>query len=96
MIINLTSDNFTLDTGNYYSSPFKQDTNDTFLSIGVTLGVNGDASLQSSIDETNWDDVTDSTFTCDPFGLQSYTNGHSLLVYRIKTTQAVVSAKIVI
>jgi hypothetical protein len=53
MIINLTLDNFTLDTGNYYSVPFKQDANDTFFSIGVILGVNGDVSLQSSIDETN-------------------------------------------
>jgi hypothetical protein len=53
MTITLTSDNFTLVSGAYYSSPFKQDSSDSLLSIGVTLNTNGNASLQSSIDETN-------------------------------------------
>lgn len=96
MTISLTAANFTLASGSYYSSAFKQDEKDTIFSIGVTLGVNGEASLQSSIDEINWDDITDSNFTCDPFGLQTYMNGHFQLVYRIKATQAVTSAKIVI
>jgi len=52
MTIILTADNFTENGGVYYSSPFKQDEKDTFISIGITLGTNGEASLQSSIDET--------------------------------------------
>ncbi len=96
MNISLTGNQFTLNSGFYYSPPFAQDEKDTLLSIGVTLNVNGEASLQSSIDEINWDDITDSTFTCDPFGLQSFIDGHYLLVYRIKTNQEVISAKILI
>ena len=53
MTISLTAANFTLDSGSYYSSAFKQDEKDTIFSIGVTLGTNGEASLQSSIDEIN-------------------------------------------
>lgn len=96
MIVNLNSTNFTFSSGFYYSDAFKQDEKDGYMSIGVTLGVNGDVSLQSSIDEVNWDDITDSVFTCDPFGLQSFSDGHSLLAYRLKASQAVVSAKILI
>lgn len=94
--INFIPANFTLDTGFYYSLPFKQDSKDSAIAIEVVLSATGKASLQISTNKTDWADVTDSEFDCEPFGLQPYVNGHPDLFYRIKTNQLVVSAKVLI
>lgn len=96
MLINLTNTDFTLASGAYYSIPFRQDEKDGLFSIGVTLGVNGNASLQCSINEADWGDVVDSSFACAPFGIQIFGNGHYLLVYRIKTDQVPIKAQVII
>jgi len=94
MIINLKDTDFTLNTGSYYSAPFKVDTKDTLLSIGVYLAVSGTASLQVSINETDWSDISESSFICNLFGVQIYSNADINLVYRIKTDQAPTQAQI--
>lgn len=51
--INFIPANFTLDTGFYYSLPFKQDSRDSALAIEVILRANGKASLQISTNKTD-------------------------------------------
>jgi len=96
MILNLTTGNFTLDNAVYYSDPIVPGTNDTLVSIEVHLVANGDASLQQSISGITWYDVTDTTITCAPYGLQSFIECQPGLQFRLKSTVEFVSASILI
>jgi len=69
---------------------------DTNITVGVTLSVTGNTSLQISINEVDWSDVADSSFVCDTFALQTYCNGQQGLTYRIVTDQEPISAQILI
>ena len=93
-MINLTADNFTLDTGSYYSAPFRINSNDTLLTIGIYLENIGTTSLQSSLNEIDWADIPDSSFVCNLFGLQTFSNADINLVFRTKSDQAPTEAHI--
>ena len=60
------------------------------------MASNGDVTMQSSIDKLNWYDVSNSTFTCSPSGLQSYTDCQIDLLYRAKSSINFTSIKILI
>lgn len=95
-ILELTSSNFTLSNGSYYSTAFRQDETDGFVSVAVWLSDPGTASMQASMNGVDWVDVFNTEFTCANSGLQTYTDCHSKLLYRIKTSAPVTSAKIAI
>lgn len=94
MIINLTNTNFTLESGSYYSDPFKVDTRDSLMTIGMYLQDTGTTSLQSSLNEVDWADIPDSSFVCNLFGLQTFSNADINLVFRTKSDQAPTEAYI--
>lgn len=96
MILIMSGDQFTLDTGAYYSPPFKQDTVDILVTVVVKLTESGTYSMQESIDEVTWVDVPDSTVTCNTTGLQTFTDCHYDLSYRIKASKEVTEAKILV
>lgn len=89
----LTSEQFTLANGAYYSPAFAQDSQDSLISVAVWLTGDGVVSMQASIDEAVWVDVTNTSFSAGVAGgLQTYTECHYGLVYRIKTTVAPAAA----
>ncbi len=90
------STNFTLVGGNYYSTAFKVENSDSLITIQATLTENGSITVQSSIDESDWFDVPNTTFTCSPKGLQSYIECQKNLSYRLKTDVNVTSLNILI
>lgn len=63
------------------------------MSITVTSAT---VSLQSSIDNINWEDIADSTFTVTTFGLQSYSEGQQELLYRLKCSAQPTASQILI
>lgn len=94
MIINLTSANFTLESGSYYSAPFRIDSSDTLVTVAMYLADTGTTSLQNSLNETDWADIPDSSFVCNLFGLQTYSNADINLVFRTKSDQEPTEAHI--
>ena len=94
MIINLTSSNFTDIGGTYYSDVFKCYPDDNFISVQVTVPSYAVVNCQSSIDGVTFFDVHTTQFICSPNGLQSYKDCQPDLIYRLKSTTAVTSAKI--
>jgi hypothetical protein len=96
MILNFTSANFALDTEVYYSTPFTIETNDTLMSIEVHLAANGSTSLQQSLDGNTWYDITDTTITCAPYGMQSFIECQPKLQFRLKSAIEFISANILL
>lgn len=96
MILNLTQSNFTLDIGVYYSNPFLLETNDTLMSVEIHLSINGDVSLQQSIDGITWYDILDTTITCIPSGMQSFIECQPGMQYRLKSIVSFMSVKILL
>lgn len=96
MLITYSQSEFTLDTGVYYSPSFKTGKKDDLLTVAPILTGAGTVSMQSSIDEVNWYDVSDTDISCNPGGLQQYREAQEDLFYRIKSTVQFESAKILI
>lgn len=96
MVINFLSEQFTLSGGYYYSPAFKQDEKDVLVSVAVWLSENGTASIQASLNETDWVPVENTSFTCSTSGLQTYTDCHYGLVYRLKIDKLPIKASILI
>jgi len=96
MIINYLTTQFSENNGAYYSPAFRQDSKDNIITVAIELAVTGNVSMQTSLDEINWFNVDGTTFVCSPSGLQTFVDCQWELIYRIKTDQVVVNAKIVI
>jgi len=96
MVINLKPENFTEVSGAWYSSAFIQNAQDVLMTVAIWADGEGEASLQGSINETDWVDLVDTTFTIDDAGLQTYTDCHLGLKYRIKSTIEPISAQVLI
>ena len=94
--IELSASNFTEVSGTWYSSPFIQGAADVLMTIAIWANGTGEASLQGSINEIDWVDLVDTTFDIDDAGLQTFTDCHLGLKYRIKTTIAPTKAQILI
>lgn len=91
-----TNSDIVSDSGFYYSPEFLINSGDNLMTIECTLASNGDVIMQSSIDKINWYDVSNSTFTCSPSGLQSYTDCQIELLYRAKSSISFILIKILI
>ena len=98
MKIELTADDFTTDSTFFYSVPFLYGKTNEFIAVEVELTVTGEVTLQAATDEIfgPWADITDSTFDCGVHAVQIYAGGHPDLFYRLKTTQEVDFANILI
>jgi hypothetical protein len=96
MILTYNSEDFTLDTGVYYSPAFKIETEDQLITIECLLDSNGSVGIQHSLDSINWYDSINNDFLCSPAGLQSYVECQPNLVYRLKSTIEFTSAKILL
>ena len=87
---------FTLTEWTYYSPIFKVEGSDSLITIQANLSENGTIIIQSSIDETDWFDIANTTFNCSPKGLQSYIECQKDLSYRLKVNVEVISLNILI
>jgi hypothetical protein len=96
MILTFTADNFTLDTGFYYSLPILLETNDTLMSVEVQLTGNGEVIIQQSISGNTWYDIINATIICAPSGMESYIECQPKLQYRLKSATEFVNATILI
>lgn len=96
MILNFINTDFTLDTGVYYSKPFKISSDDSIITTSAVLTGAGDVSLQCGIDGVNWGDIAETVFACNTFGIQQFSYGDPNILYRLKATVAPTSAQIVI
>lgn len=96
MVINITPENFTEVSSVWYSSAFVPNASDILMSVAIWANGTGEASLQGSINELDWIDLADTTFTISNAGLQTYTDCHLGLKYRIKSTIAPTAAKVLI
>lgn len=96
MVINFTSTNFTNVSEAYYSDPFKCEDKDQLITVQITLSTTGVVNCQSSIDGVTFFDIDTTAFPCSPSGLQSYKDCQPNLLYRLKSTQSVTSAKILV
>lgn len=96
MILTLTSDKFTLDSGFYYSQPFKIETTDNYIAVEAELLANGTASMQHSIDGITWFDAANTSFSCATKGLQGYADCIPQLNFRLKSSTQFVYAKILL
>lgn len=96
MKIYLTSSNFTNVEGVYYSPAFKQDINDSVITVAVWTEAPATASMQSSINGTDWVDVTNTSFSVNTAGLQTFVDCHYGLVHRIKIDALPTNAQILI
>ena len=96
MILTLTSDKFTLDTGVYYSQPFKIETADNYIAVEVELMSSGTVSMQHSIDGINWFDATNTSFSCATKGMQGYADCIPQLNFRLKSVTQFSYAKILL
>ena len=96
MKIVLTPNDFTTDATYFYSPPFKQGKIDDTMAVNLELTSTGELTIQTSINETQWSDIVDSTVDCDTITTQIYAGGHPDLFYRLKTTTEPVSANVLI
>ena len=96
MTINLTSGNFTLNGGLYYSSAFIQNSDDSFMTVAIWTSESSTASMQASLNEVDWIDVANTSFTVSNAGLQTFVECHLGLKYRIKIDHLPIKAQILI
>ena len=96
MITNYKSDDFILNGGYYYSPSFKIESSDDLIAIEMNLSEYGEVSIQSSIDGLNWYNIPNTSFICNPNGLQSYKECQKDLFYKLKSSVLVNEAKILI
>lgn len=96
MILEFTGNQFVEDGGLYESPEYKQSIDDILMTVIVHLTVAGSFSMLESIDGVTWIPVPDSTVTCNLVGLQTFTDCHYDLRYKIRTTQPVSKAQIAI
>jgi hypothetical protein len=97
MILEFTSDQFANIGGGLYQSPeFRQDSDDILVTIVVNLAEAGSFSMLESIDGVVWSPVENSTVVCDLVGLQTFTDCHYDLMYKISANKPVLKAQIAI
>lgn len=96
MILTLNTVAFELVEGVYYSQPFRIEKLDTFMSIEVELSGNGSVDIDQSINGVNWFVTVDTTLSCAPSGLQTYSNFQPQLYFRLRSVTEFISANILI
>ena len=88
--------NFTEEGEYFVSAPFQVESTDSLITIQAELSENGIITVQSSLDEVDWFDIPNTTITCSPKGLESYTECQKDISYRLKSSEEVVTAVILI
>lgn len=81
--------------GGVYYTPGVQLLSGNF-SAQATLSIAGTATLQISLDGTNYDDVGGSDITCTTRGSQSYSGATQGVYVRLKSANQITSAKFVV
>jgi hypothetical protein len=64
--------------------------------VAISTSELTEISMQHSIDDINWIDVPDSSFSCTDLELQTYTDCQVGLYYRVKSTTEPIACKILI
>lgn len=75
---------------------FYLDNVDSIVTFGVWLTLAGTATIEISIDGIDWASIEGSSITCNTYGIQTFVDGQSTLLYRIAADQEVIKALILV
>lgn len=95
-ILELSADNFSEVGDIWYSTAFMQEELDSLITVAIWADGTGEASLQGSMNEIDWISLTGTEFPINDAGLQTFSDCHIGLKYRIKSTIAPTKAQVII